>query len=133
MMTLPPSDRNQVDNQGFVLIEVDDIFEAGDGRRRKLVEHFCERCQCGKRKRLIDLGDEGTLISGKRDIQKQDKSFVWHMDEYAVGIKPISVPRGYISSTTEIGDDILSRVVALTARLDGSVETVGPMLPQAIQ
>ena len=49
-------------NEGVILVEVDDILEGGNARHRALMEEFYSKFKCGKRKRLIDLGDEGTLI-----------------------------------------------------------------------
>ena len=87
-LTLPPlsaakSDKAEPYNDGVVLIEVDDIFEGGNDRHRDLMEEFYAKFKCGKRKRLIDLKDEGSLISGVRVRQFPDKHFEWDMNEYA--------------------------------------------------
>ena len=68
-LALPPIPNSKTNktvpyNQGVVLIEVDDILEGGNDRHRELMEEFYATFKCGKRKRLIDLKDEGTLISG---------------------------------------------------------------------
>ena len=87
-------------NEGVVLVEVDDILEGGNARHRALMEEFYSKFKCGKRKRLIDLGDEGTLISGIRVRQFEDKHFQWDMNEYARDkLQPIECPRGTITKT----------------------------------
>ena len=62
----PLGDLSLYMNEGIILIEVDDILEGGEPYHAKAIEHFYTKYKCGKRKRLIDLGDEGTLISGIR-------------------------------------------------------------------
>eukprot|EP00973_Karenia_brevis_P042126 5832754-Karenia_brevis.AAC.1 len=82
-MTLPSSSASKI-NDGDFLIEVDDILEGGStARHRKNFEGFYRRWTCGKRKKLRDKGEEeGTLISGVRDIQHKDFSLTWHMEAY---------------------------------------------------
>ena len=81
LMTLPPDQRRvgsgaSMINDGIILIEVDDILEGGNERHQKLMEQFYSKYQCGKRKKFIDLGDEGTLISGIRVKQHKDFTFI---------------------------------------------------------
>lgn len=52
------------------------------GKRTKWMSAFYDKYQCGKRKKLIDLGDDGPLISGIRVRQAKDFSFTWDMNEY---------------------------------------------------
>ena len=82
IVMLPPADSGDVVNAGHALIEVDDIFEGGDKKHRSQMQKFYDKYKCGKCKKLIDLGDEGTLISGIRVKQHKDFTFTWHMDEY---------------------------------------------------
>ena len=64
-------------NVGIILIEVDDLLEGGEPNSHgKAMERFYAKYKCGKRKRLIDLGNEGTLISGIRFRQLKDDSFI---------------------------------------------------------
>ena len=80
VMTLPSqAGSGSYTNEGIVLIEVDDLLEGGGPAHREQMKKFYAKYQCGKCKRLLDLGDEGTLISGIRVIQKKDHSFIWHM------------------------------------------------------
>ena len=75
------------------------------------MESFYRQCSFGKRKRIIDEGDTGTLISGRRVRQLQDYSFVWDMDDYASKhMKAIEAPRGLLSSTEDLSDDMMSQV-----------------------
>ena len=119
VMTLPPSGSNRaVLNEGVILIEVDDILEAGGKTHRDTIEKFYAKYQCGKRKKLQDLGDEGTRISGIRVKQLADFSFRWHMKEYAAkDMLYIDVPRGFATSTTEIPDAVMSKVVSSNGKI----------------
>ena len=49
IMTLPSSNKS-VYNDGFVLIEVDDLLESGNERHRANMEEFYRKFKCGKRK-----------------------------------------------------------------------------------
>ena len=87
-LALPPTSaaepgKAQPVNEGVVLIEVDDTLEGGNERHQAIMERFYAIFKCGRRKRLIDLRDEGTLISGVRVRQFPDKHFEWDMSEYA--------------------------------------------------
>ena len=62
MMTLPGKGKL---TDGIILIEVDDILEGGSARHQQIMDQFYKKCQCGKRRKLQELGDEGTLISGR--------------------------------------------------------------------
>ena len=115
IMTLAPAEG--VLNDGIVLIEVDDIFEGGNKNHQDRMEKFYSKYKCGKRKKLIDLGSEGTLISGIRVLQHKDFSFSWNMNEYAAKMQPIQVPRGYMSQTTEITDEIMSQVMSCNGQI----------------
>ena len=51
----------------------------------------------------MDLKEDGTLISGIRVRQDKDFSFRWDMNEYTKNhMKPISVPRGFMTHAKEI-------------------------------
>ena len=83
MILPPPVGSDSVENEGIILIEVDDVLEGGNARHKKLMEQFYRQYTFGKRKRIMDEGDTGTLISGRRVRQLKDYSFVWDMDDYA--------------------------------------------------
>ena len=63
-----------MENQGIVLVEVDDILNGGNAVHRKNMEQFFGKYKCGKRKNLLELGPEGTPISGVRIRQNKDYS-----------------------------------------------------------
>ena len=66
----------------------------------------------------MDLGEEGTRISGIRVIQHSDYSFTWHMNEYVKeSMTPIQVPRGFISQTEKLDEDRMSEVVSLNGKI----------------
>ena len=65
----------------------------------------------------MDLGDEGTLISGIRVIQHKDFSFSWHMNEYIENsMHIIETPRGLMSQK-EIDDSWISKVISSNGRI----------------
>ena len=82
------------------------------------MESFYSRWKCGKKKKLVDLGDEGTLISGIRVMQHKDFSFTWHMEEYVNSkLSLIDTPRGFMSETTELDDTFMNKVVSLSGKI----------------
>jgi hypothetical protein len=119
IMTLPSSKSTKsVLNDGVILIEVDDILEAGEKSHRNAMEKFYAKYKCGKMKKLQDLGDEGTRISGIRVKQLKDFSFRWHMNEYAQkDMFLIDVPRGFITNTKEISEDMMSKVISSNGKI----------------
>ena len=110
-------------SDGVVLIEVDDILEGGNDRHRALMEEFYSKFKCGKRKRLIDLKDEGTLISGIRVRQFPDKHFEWDMNEYSHNkLQPIECPRGTITKTE---GDLPETQLQLVSTCNGQIGWLG--------
>ena len=58
------------------------------------MEQFYKQYSFGKRKRIMDEGDLGTLISGRRVRQLRDCSFLWDMGDYtSKDLKAIDAPR----------------------------------------
>ena len=111
MILPPPVGSDSVENEGIILIEVDDVLEGGKARHKKLMEQFYRQYTFGKRKRIMDEGDTGTLISGRRVRQLSDYSFLWDMDDYAdKHMKIIEAPRGLLSSTDDLSDGMMSQV-----------------------
>ena len=95
IFTLSSGTKDKAENQGIVLVEADDILEGGNAVHRKNMEQFFSKYKCGKRKNLLELGSEGSLISGIRVRQNKDYSFTWHMVGYAYKMKIIEAPRGF--------------------------------------
>ena len=100
-----------MENEGIIFIEVDDVLEGGKARHKKLMEQFYRQYHFGKRKRIMDEGDTGTLISGRRVRQLKDYSFLWDMDDYTdKHMKIIECPRGLLSSVEDLSDSMMSQV-----------------------
>ena len=94
------------------------ILEGGDEEHRGRMKIFYKKYQCGKQKRLMDLGKEGTLISGIRVIQHPDYSFTWRMTEYAdKAMSLIEIPRGFLSNPKELDEKRLSQVVSCSGQI----------------
>ena len=76
-----------------------------------------KKYKCGKSKKIMDLGEEGTRISGIRVIQHSDYSFTWHMNEYAKeSLAPIQVPRGFLFQTDKLDEGRMSEVISLNGK-----------------
>ena len=114
----PSGGRKDPVNDGLILIEVDDVLEGGNQRHRDLMEKFYKTYKCGRRKKLLDLGDEGTLISGIRTRQHKDKSFSWDMNEYTLTkLVEIVPPRGLISSPGPLSEEWMKQVESCNGKI----------------
>ena len=79
--------------RGFIVIQVDDLLEAGDGEHRRRMQLLEERFKFGKVVRLLDV-ENGTGYSGKRIVQYSDFSFGYTMNDYVLHrIKAVNVQR----------------------------------------
>ena len=67
-----------------------------------MMDQFYAKYKCGQTKKIMDLGEEGALISGIRVKQKPDFSFTWDMNEYAKTLEKIELPRGYYAQMENI-------------------------------
>ena len=85
------------------------------------MKQFYAKYKCGKSKKIMDLGEEGTLISGIRVKQKPDFSFTWDMTEYAKTLEKIELPRGYYAQVEKekktISEQMLGKVKALNGKI----------------
>ena len=88
---------------------------------------FYDKYHCGKAIDLRLAGQEGTRFAGRRVVQHPDFRITVWMDEYVKSkLRPIEVPRGYLTNTKEISDGMLTNVkgvnglgwLASTARPD---------------
>ena len=112
LLALPPKDPQLNQNSGAVLIEVDDILEGGDEYHQACMNKNYDKYLCGKPKNLQSLGDEGTLISGIRVMQRRDFSFSWHMNDYIRDtLRPIDVPRGCLAQNPVLGDTHVPKIL----------------------
>ena len=84
LLTLDAEENGKEDptkTQGVIVIEVDDILEAGGPRHRKLMQRLESKFKFGK---IVDLmkTPEGTGYAGRRLRQLQDYSILYDMQEY---------------------------------------------------
>jgi hypothetical protein len=91
-MQLPGSDPKGK-NEGVIVIRVDDMVEGGTSRHRSNMEKLQRRFEFGKYKSLQEAKESGTLLAGKRLIQKKDYSFTSDMNEYAATLTPMKLDR----------------------------------------
>ena len=105
LFTLFSSDET---SEGQLLLDVDEFIEGGKETHRKIMEGFCAKYRCGKAVVLMSAGQEGTRFAGRRVVQNPDFRMTVSMDEYVKSkLRPIEVPKGYLSNTKEMGDGML--------------------------
>ena len=79
--------------QGVVVIEVDDVLEAGNAEHQKRMKWLEEKLRFGK---AVELQAEqsGTGYAGRRIKQNKDFSYEYSMDDYVQNrLKPVSLDR----------------------------------------
>ena len=97
LFTLFSSDET---SEGQLLLDVDDFIQGGKETHRKTMELFYDKCRCGKAVDLRSAGQEGTRFAGRRVVQHTDFRITVSMDEYVKSkLRPIEVPKGYLSNT----------------------------------
>ena len=82
VLTLDAEERGeQVPTRGAVVIEVDDVLEAGDEEHRRRMKVLEEKLRFGK---AVELQSEdlGAGYAGRRIRQEQDCSFTHSMQDY---------------------------------------------------
>ena len=90
---------------------------------RKFYDKYC----CGKAIDLRLAGQEGTSFAGRRVVQHPDFRITVSMDEYVKSkLRPIEVPRGYLSNTKEISDGMLTNVKGVNGGLGWLASTARP-------
>ena len=115
LFTLFSSDET---SEGQLLLDVDDFIEGGKETHRKTIEGFCDKYRCGKAVDLMSAGQEGTLFAGRRVVQNPDFRITVSMDEYVKSkLRPIEVPKGYLSNTNEISDGMLTNIKGVNGGL----------------
>ena len=98
-------------SEGQLLLDVDDFIEGGNEMHRETMRKFYDKYRCGKAIDLRLAGQDGTRFAGRRVVQHADFRITVSMDEYVKSkLRPIEVPRGYLSNTKEISDGILTNV-----------------------
>ena len=79
--------------QGVVVIEVDDVLEAGNAEHQKRMKWLEEKLRFGK---AVELRSEqsGTGYAGRRIKQNDDYSYEYSMDDYVQNrLKPVTLER----------------------------------------
>ena len=86
-------------SEGQLFLDVDDFIEGGKETQRKNMEGFYDKYRCGKAIDLRLAGQEGTRFAGRRVVQQSDFCITVSMDEHVKSeLRPIEVPRGYLSN-----------------------------------
>ena len=124
LFTLFSSDET---SEGQLLLDVDDFIEGGNEIHRETMRKFFAKCHCGKAIDLRLAGQEGTRFAGRRVVQHTDFRITVSMDEYVKSkLRPIEVPRGYLSNTKEIRDGMLTNVKGVNGGLGWLASTARP-------
>ena len=109
------------------MLDVDDFIEGRNEIHRETLKGFYDRYRCGKAIDLRLAGQEGTRFAGRRVVQHPDFRITVSMDEYVKSkLRPIEVPRGYLSNTKEISDGMLTNVKGVNGGLGWLVSTARP-------
>ena len=104
LFTLFSSDET---SEGQLLLDVDDFIEGGNDLR--------------------SAGQEGTRFAGRRVEQHPDFRITVSMDEYVKSkLRPIEVPKGYLSNTKEISVGMLRNVKGVNGGLGWLASTGRP-------
>ena len=91
------------------------------------MEGFYDKYRCGKAVDLRSAGEEGTRFAGRRVVQNPEFRITVSMDEYVKSkLRPIEVPRGYLSNTKEISDGMLTNVEGVSSGLGWLASTARP-------
>ena len=94
---------------------------------RETVRKFYDKYRCGKAIDLRLAGQEGTRFAGRRVVQHPDFCITVSIDEYVKSrLRPIEVPRGYLSNTKEISDGMLTNVKGVNGGLGWLASTARP-------
>ena len=114
-------------SEGQLLLGVDDFIEGGNEIHREIMRKFYDKYRCGKAIDLRLAGEEGTRFAGRRVVQHPDFRITVSMDEYVKSkLRPIEVPRGYLSNTKEISDGMLTNVKGVNGGLGWLSSTARP-------
>ena len=94
---------------------------------RETMKKFYDKYRCGKAIDLRLAGQEGTRFAGRRVVQHPDFRITVSMDEYVKSkLRPLEVPRGYLSNTKEISDGMLTDVKGVNGGLGWLASTARP-------
>ena len=97
------------------------------------MEGFYDKYRCAKAIDLMSEGQEGTRFARRRVVQHPDFRITVSMDEYVKSkLRPIEVPRGYLSNTKEISDGMLTNVKGVNGGLGWLASTARPDMAHSI-
>ena len=90
-------------DQAGLLLDVDDFIEGGNEIHRKTMKGSYDKYLCGDAIDLRSAGQEGACFAVRRVVQHPDFRITVSVDEYVKSkLRPIEVPRGYLSNTKEM-------------------------------
>ena len=94
----------KIPTRGFMILEVDDILEAGDAEHRKKMTWLESRLKFGKIVDLMDTeNDGGSGYAGRRIKQHKDFSFSYSMDDYVANrLHLVKVHRKFLKDAATI-------------------------------
>ena len=102
-------------------------MECGNEMHRETMRKVYDKYRCGKAIDLRLAGQEGTRFAGRRVVQHPDIRMTVSMDEYVKSkLRPIEVPKGYLSNTKEISDGMLTNVKGVNGGLGWLASTGRP-------
>ena len=114
-------------SEGQLLLDVVDFIEGGNEIHRETMRKFYDKYRCFKAIDLRLAGQEGTRFAGRRVVQHPDFRITVSMDEYVKSkLRPIGVPRGYLSNTKETSDGMLTNVKGVNGGLGWLASTARP-------
>ena len=94
---------------------------------RETMRKFYDKYRCGKAIDLRLAGQEGTRFARRRVVQHPDFCITVSMDEYVKSkLRPIEVPRGYLSNPKDISDGMLTNVKGVNGGLGWLASTARP-------
>ena len=95
-------DPDKVKTKGLMIIEVDDILEAGDDDHFKNMQTLAEKVRFGKVEELNQPDGSGAGYAGRRIQQWDDFSFSYHMQDYVNNrLKPLALHRKVLKKDAE--------------------------------
>ena len=120
-----------VKTRGFIVLEVDDLLEAGDEEHRKKMEWLEKRLKFGK---IVNLQETenggGSGYAGRRIKQLPDFSFTYSMDDYVANrLHAIKVHRKVLkkdAANIKLNEDEISQLRGTIAAINWSAREGRP-------
>ena len=95
-------DPTKIKTKGLMIIEVDDILEAGDDDHMSKMKVLAEKVRFGKIEELNQPDGKGAGYAGRRIQQWDDFSFSYHMQDYVDNrLKPLTLHRKVLKKDAE--------------------------------